>query len=107
MVQYGVVLVTVDTQATGQAIAKTLVTESLAACVNLFPIHSIYRWEGEIQQDQEWQLIIKTDLQQFAALEARLQALHPYDVPEILALPIVEGSQTYLTWLGAAVDSSP
>ena len=106
MVEYGVVLVTVDTQEAGQAIAETLVRERLAACVNLFPIHSIYTWEGKIQRDNEWQLVIKTDLAQFATLEAKLNAIHPYEVPEILALPIAQGSRPYLSWLAEQVGPS-
>ena len=96
---YGVVLVTVASLAQGQAIAAELIQAKLAACVNLFPIESIYFWQGEIQQDREYQLVIKTDLSKFAELEAQVKALHSYEVPEIIALPIVEGSQPYLNWL--------
>ncbi|MDB9525055.1 divalent-cation tolerance protein CutA [Oscillatoria sp. CS-180] len=104
MTQYGVVLVTVDTQEVAQEIATALVTEQLAACVNLFPIHSVYRWEGEVQQSAEWQLVIKTNLGQFGAIEQALQTLHPYDVPEILALPIQAGSKAYLDWIADSVE---
>lgn len=104
MADYGVVLVTTDTQATAQAIAQALVERRLAACVNLFPISSVYRWEGAIQQEQEWQLIIKTGLNRVAAIEAALHDLHPYEVPEILVLPVASGSQSYLSWLGQQVQ---
>ncbi|NER78392.1 MAG: divalent-cation tolerance protein CutA [Leptolyngbya sp. SIO1D8] len=103
MAEYGIVLVTVDTQETGTAIAEALVSDRLAACVNLFPVQSVYRWEGNIQQDSEWQLLIKTDLAQFTALEARLNAIHPYEVPEILALPIDQGAVPYLSWMAEQI----
>ncbi|MBD1913730.1 MULTISPECIES: divalent-cation tolerance protein CutA [unclassified Leptolyngbya] len=97
--RYGLVLVTAGTEAEARAIAQALVSERLAACVNLFPVQSTYRWQGEVQQDAEWQLFIKTDLQRFAELEARICALHSYEVPEIIALPIQAGSALYMAWL--------
>ena len=105
MSDYGVVLVTVDTQESAQAIAKALVRDRLAACVNVFPIHSVYRWEDKVQQEGEWQLVIKTDLALFEAIAAALRTLHPYEVPEILALPIQQGSVSYLKWLATNVNS--
>lgn len=103
----GVVLVTIDDPEQGRAIAQTLVEQQLAACVNLYPIRSIYRWQGKICNEAEWQLVIKTDLRHFAALEAQIRAIHPYDVPEIIALPIIEGAQPYLQWLRAQVKPCP
>jgi periplasmic divalent cation tolerance protein len=97
--QYGVVLVTAGSQQEAQAIARTLVETHLAACVTLFPIQSVYTWNGDIQSDEEWQLLIKTDLAKFSALEAQIQELHSYEVPEIVALPIVAGSMPYLNWI--------
>jgi periplasmic divalent cation tolerance protein len=102
--QYGVVLVTASSQTEAEAIARSLVESRLAACVSLMPIQSIYVWKGETHTDQEWQLLIKTDLTQFASLEAQIRAIHSYDVPEIIALPIVAGSQPYLRWLGEQVQ---
>ncbi|BAQ65272.1 divalent-cation tolerance protein CutA [Geminocystis sp. NIES-3709] len=96
---YGVVLVTVNNQKEAESIAKTLVEESLAACVNFMPITSVYRWQGEVCCDSEWQLIIKTDLKLFPRLENRIRELHSYDVPEMIALPIIKGSQPYLDWV--------
>lgn len=107
MAEYGVILVTADSQETASAIAKALVTKRLAACVNLFPIHSVYRWQGTIQQDSEWQLIIKTDLGQAAAIESTLNEIHPYDVPEMIALAICYGAKPYLSWLGKQVGAPP
>jgi periplasmic divalent cation tolerance protein len=103
LTDYGVILVTVDTQEAAQAIAQALVSDRLAACVNMFPMHSVYRWENQVQQAGEWQLVIKTDLALFDAIAAALDTLHPYEVPEILALPIQQGSEPYLTWLADSV----
>lgn len=101
---YGVVLVTVGSLAAGKAIAMSLIEAKLAACVNLFPLDSIYLWEGKINQEQEYQLIIKTDLSKFDELEAKIKTLHSYEVPEIIALPIIAGSNTYLDWLGSSLQ---
>ncbi|MGL5834948.1 MAG: divalent-cation tolerance protein CutA [Waterburya sp.] len=101
---YGVVLVTVASLTEGKAIAISLIEAKLAACVNLFPLDSIYLWEGKINQEQEYQLIIKTDLNKFDELEAKIKTLHSYEVPEIIALPIIAGSNTYLDWLGASLQ---
>jgi periplasmic divalent cation tolerance protein len=100
---YGVVLVNVSSQVEGEAIAFALIEAKLAACINLMPVHSIYTWKGEVNSSQEWQLVIKTDLSQFAALSAKIQELHSYEVPEIIALPIVAGSESYLKWISENV----
>ncbi|KST62950.1 divalent-cation tolerance protein CutA [Mastigocoleus testarum] len=95
-----VVLVTAGSQEEAENIPTALVELKLATCVNILPIHcSIYIWEGKVSKDREWQLIIKTKLSQFPALEAKIQELHSYDVPEIIAIPIVDGSQAYLQWM--------
>lgn len=101
---YGVVLVTAASQQEAEAIANSLVKSQLAACVSLLPIHSIYTWQGELHQEQEWQLLIKTDLAQFSSLEAKIRELHSYEVPEIIALPILAGSQPYLQWISEQVQ---
>lgn len=102
---YGVVLVTAGSQEEAEAIATSLVKLQLAACVNLLPIQSIYTWQGELHKEQEWQLLIKTDLSKFPALEAKIRELHSYEVPEIIALPILVGSQPYLNWISASVQT--
>jgi len=102
---YGVVLVTVATLIEGQTIATKLVEGKLAACVNLLPIDSIYLWQGKINRDREYQLIIKTDLNKFERLADKIKTLHSYEVPEIIAIPIVAGSKTYLDWLGTSLQS--
>jgi len=81
-------------------VARVLVDEQLAACVNLVPaIRSIYRWQGAVHDDAEALAIIKTTPARYPALAARLAALHPYEVPEILALPLADGHPPYLAWL--------
>ncbi len=102
---YTVVLVTINSEAAAQSVAQVLVQEKLAACVNFFPVQSVYIWQGQLQQDPEWQLIIKTATQNFAALANRLTEIHPYDVPEILALPVQQGAQPYLNWLSAQLQN--
>lgn len=94
------VLVTVPAREVGESIAEALVGEQLAACVNIVgPIRSIYRWQGEISRDDELLLLIKTTRARYAALEARILTLHPYEVPEVIALPIEMGSADYLAWI--------
>ncbi len=98
------VLTTVPADGDADALARTLVTERLAACVNLLPaMTSHYRWEGAVEQAAERQLLIKTTTAGVDRLQARLEVLHPYDVPELLVLPISGGSQPYLQWLAASV----
>jgi periplasmic divalent cation tolerance protein len=81
-------------------LARALVQKRLAACVNVLPgLRSFYRWEGKVADDAEVQLFIKTRASRFEALERFLSEAHPYDVPEILALPIERGARSYLDWL--------
>lgn len=103
--EYGVVLTTVSSEEQGKAIANSLLKEKLAACINIFPLQSLYIWQGEINQDREWQLIIKTRLDLLPELKTKIQSLHDYEVPEIIALPIVNGSKSYLQWLGKNTTS--
>ena len=99
---YQVVLVTHPSFEQGAEMAGKLVEERLVACVNVIPkIFSIYRWEGEIQRDEEVLLVMKTRSERRAALQARVEELHPYTVPEILSLPVAEGNSAYLEWLTA------
>ncbi|MDR1995609.1 divalent-cation tolerance protein CutA [Azonexus sp.] len=82
------------------AIALAVVEEKLAACVNLLPrVQSIYRWQGVVESASEIPLLIKTTGERYAALEARIRELHPYTVPEIIAVPISRGLPAYLNWL--------
>ena len=99
-----VVLVTVPSRDDGERLADALVGEQLAACVNIVgPIRSIYRWQGEVCRDDEHLLLIKTTAAGYAALEARILALHTYETPEVIALPVERGANAYLAWLAGAV----
>ncbi len=104
--QYGVVLVTAPTREQAEAIATTLIQAKLAACVSLFPMQSIYTWQGQVNHDEEWQLLIKSELAQFEQLEATIRGIHSYEVPEIIVLPIVAGSLPYLHWISAQVNTA-
>jgi periplasmic divalent cation tolerance protein len=95
-----VVLVTCGSEEEAMKIANSLVEERLAACVNIIsPVRSIYRWEGKISDEREWLLIMKTQKKRFEDLEKKVKSLHSYSVPEIIALPVVEGFASYLKWL--------
>jgi periplasmic divalent cation tolerance protein len=95
-----VVLVTAPTAEKAAEIARALVEERLAACGNVVPgLRSIYRWEGKVQDEAEALLVLKTARDRFDALRARVLALHPYDVPEVIALPVEAGSAPYLAWI--------
>ena len=95
---------TCPTREVGETLARQLVAQRLAACVNVVPgLLSVYRWEGEVQSEPEVLLLIKTTRDHYAALEAALRAAHPYELPEIIAVSIAAGSPPYLQWLNAAV----
>lgn len=95
-----VIFCTVPNRETALKISQPIIEEKLAACVNIVPsLISIYKWKGKIAQDSEELLIIKTTQQKFNVLETRIKQLHPYEVPEIIALPIVIGSDKYLNWV--------
>jgi periplasmic divalent cation tolerance protein len=81
-------------------LAKALIEERLAACVNVLPpMRSVYRWEGKVEQADELQLVIKTSAARMEAVKSRLANLHPYDVPEVLVVPVSDGAHTYLNWI--------
>jgi uncharacterized protein involved in tolerance to divalent cations len=98
--EFVVVFVTVESRADGERIARSLVESRLAACVNVIgPIRSVYTWEGEVTVDDEHLLMIKSRGEAFAALEAHVRSVHGYEVPEVIAVPLVAGSDPYLEWL--------
>ena len=95
-----VVLVTTPTPERAAEIARAVVEERLAACGNVVPgLRSIYRWEGKLQDEGEALLVLKTTRARFEALKERVLALHPYQVPEVIALPVEAGSAPYLAWI--------
>ena len=95
-----VVLTNLPDAASAESVARTLVEERLAACVNILaPCRSVYRWEGEVEQAQEVPLVIKTARDRYPALERRLRELHPYDVPELLVCAAEGGWPAYLGWV--------
>jgi len=95
-----VILCTCGSEEEAGRIARALVAEHLAACVSVLPgARSFYRWKGEIESASEWLLVIKSSRARFAELRAALEKAHSYEVPEILALPIVDGAPNYLQWL--------
>jgi periplasmic divalent cation tolerance protein len=99
--EYVVVLTTLPSDADGKSFARALVEERLAACVNLLaPMESVYRWEGKVETETERQVIVKTSRERLAALWDRVRELHPYEVPEFLVLPIADGNEAYLRWIG-------
>lgn len=100
-----VVLVTVPDEETGRQIVGTVVEDRLAACGNLIPgLTSIYRWKGEVHQDPECLIILKTMASILPALQRRVVELHPYEVPEVLAFSPMDGHLPYLEWVRAEVE---
>jgi periplasmic divalent cation tolerance protein len=99
-----VVLSTFPDAETAARIARALVEEQLAACVNVVPaVRSIYRWDGKVCDEAEALAVIKTTAERYAALAARIAELHPYQVPELIALPLADGHPPYLAWLADQV----
>ena len=99
-----VVFVTCPRGRVAQRLAMLVVTQRLAACVNIVPaVRSVFRWQGKVDQAEEALLLIKTTARRFPALSRAIKAAHPYDVPEIIALPIAQGSAPYLAWVASSV----
>jgi periplasmic divalent cation tolerance protein len=99
-----IVLSTAGSEDEARKIARHLVENQLAACVNVIPqIESIYRWEGKIESSREWLLLIKTTTANFAAVRDAILELHSYDVPECIAIPVEDGSAAYLEWIDQSV----
>jgi periplasmic divalent cation tolerance protein len=101
-----VVLSTCESELEAATIARHLVEKKLAACVNILPrARSIYRWKGAIEDTHEFVLLIKSRRDLFPALRAALKSVHSYEIPEIIALPVVEGSEAYLTWVDRELEA--
>lgn len=100
MHQYQIIFTTCSKPEIAEKIAQVLVKEGLAACVNILPpMRSIYTWHGVVESATEHLLLIKCLTKRYAAIEERLSAIHPYEIPEIIALPITQGLPAYLAWL--------
>ena len=102
--QLGLVLVTAGSETEAQTIASNLLNERLAACVTYHPIQSIYRWQGVIQYDTEYQLVIKTKLTHFEQIAQLVTQSHSYDLPEIIAVPVMRSTEQYGEWIGQQIS---
>lgn len=95
-----VTLCTCPSEAVAEQLAAAAVEAGAAACVNIVPgITSVYRWQDRVEKDQEWLLVIKTTTDAYAILEETISRLHPYELPEVIAVPIAKGLPGYLTWI--------
>lgn len=104
--EYVQVLTTVGSEQDAMRVGAALLDAHLAACVQTIgPIHSRYRWRGEVEEASEWQCLAKTEARLYPELEAAIRAVHSYEEPEILAIPILAGSPGYLAWITASVGS--
>ena len=102
---YQLLISTCPDMGSAEALAEMLLRERLAACVNILPgARSLYIWQGELQRDEEHVLLIKTREECLAALQQALLAQHPYELPELIAVPIEHGSEAYLNWITQQVD---
>jgi periplasmic divalent cation tolerance protein len=100
-----IVLSTAGSEEQARKIARHLVENQLAACVNIVPrIESVYRWEGTVESNHEWLLVIKTTGERFPAVRDAIRELHSYELPECIAISIEDGSTDYLEWIGQAVN---
>lgn len=103
--EHVVVFITAPDENTAADIARVLVGDGLAACVNIVRnIRSIYKWQGKMEDASEVLMIAKTSRDKFSALEEKVRKMHPYDVPEIVSVPITQGSDPYIEWLSNAVS---
>lgn len=93
------ILTTFSKQETGEKIVNKLLGEKLAACIQAFPINSSYTWKGEVCKDAETLLFIKTKVDHYEAVEKAIRSVHDYETPEIIAVPVLFGSETYLSWV--------
>ena len=104
---YVIVMTTLPADADAATFAHTLVEARLAACVNLLPVmESVYRWEGKVEQERERQVVIKTSQGNVVALWERVRELHSYEIPEFIVLPIVDGNDAYLRWVGESTRTT-
>ena len=108
MAEYVEVVTTTENRDDAQRIARALVETRLAACVQIRgPIESTYRWKGAIETAEEWQCVAKSRADLFDRIDEAIRRLHPYEVPEVLAVPITAGSRAYLEWLAKETEATP
>jgi len=101
---FALVMTTCGGKANAELIATLLVEKRLAACVQMFPIASVYRWEGALQKAEEWMLLGKIRAADYADVEAAIAAVHPYSTPEIIEISIEKGAQVYLNWIASVTE---
>jgi len=104
---YAVILTTAADQTQAQELAALLVEQRLAACVQMLPIYSCYRWKGQVMNDEEILLLIKTRADLYEEVEAFIKEHHSYEVPEIIQLPVQQGSKPYLNWIITNTKGEP
>ncbi len=105
MTEFVQLTTTTGTRQDAEEIAAELVSRNLAGCVQVSgPIHSTFRWQGKVESAEEWMCTAKTSRAQVAAIQTLLKEIHRYEVPELIATPIVDGSEAYLKWLGEQLD---
>lgn len=103
-----VVVTNLPDRGAAERLADALIGGRFAACVNILaPCRSVYRWQGAVQHDEEHPMLIKTTLERYPALEAEIRRHHPYELPEIIALPVTAGLAAYLDWVGAETSIAP
>ncbi len=101
---FSVIYITAGNLDEARRIGKKLIEERLAACVNIFPITSIYRWKDDIEESNEFGMIVKTKTEKVKDIERRVKQLHSYEVPCVLSFNVGEGSAEYLKWIGESVN---
>jgi periplasmic divalent cation tolerance protein len=105
---YCLILCTCPSHDVAERIASTLVSRHLAACVNILPqVTSVYFWKGKLENDQENLMLIKTEFNRYTDVERCIIEQHPYELPEVIAVPVQHGSNEYLTWISQCLDSNP
>lgn len=103
-IQFIQVITTTDCLENAETIARELVDNHLAACVQIVgPLSSVYRWKGKIETAKEWQCVIKSKVECYPKIEASIKKIHAYELPEIIAIPVVAGSREYLNWITTSV----
>jgi periplasmic divalent cation tolerance protein len=104
MSEFRMVLTSIDSREAGEKVARELVEQRLAACVNIVgPIESVYRWQGKVESAGEFLLLIKTTAAQFTAVRDAIKRLHSYELPECISISVDDGSREYLEWIAASV----